>query len=81
MSEQNSVIDKKADIQATIYNEAKTTWNQSEIQENNYPSTAVTTNKISAENITAGSWKGTFNFDIALTYIPEDTSSGNIETN
>ena len=75
MSEQNAGIDKKADVKATIYNNAKTTWNQAEIAENEYLNTAITENQIEAKDITAGSWMGTFDFNIQLTYSPEDNST------
>lgn len=71
MGEQNATVNKKADVTATIYDEAnggaKTEWTQSEIKADTYVGTGTTIGKISAKDITAGSWKGTFDFSIDLT--------------
>jgi hypothetical protein len=71
MSEQNASVAKKDDVTATIatgsaVNAAKTTWTQSEIKLDTYEGTGTTTGEISAQDLTAGSWKGTFDFTIKL---------------
>lgn len=71
MSEQNATVAQKDDITASIYGAddggAKITWTQSEIKADTYDGTGTTIGKITAEDITAGSWKGTFDFVIELT--------------
>lgn len=60
----------KNNIQATIMTEtnggAKTTWTQSEITVDSYDGTGTTIGKITAPDMTAGIWKGTFNYTIEL---------------
>ena len=70
MYEQDANIDKKDAIIATIYNEdnngAKISWKQNEIKKDTYDGSGTTIGKISAHNMTAGSWKGVFDFSIYL---------------
>ena len=66
LKEQNAGVDAKADVTGSI-TQAKTVWNQSEMAVDEFTGTGVTVGVVSAGGITAGSWKGTFNFNINLT--------------
>ena len=58
-----STTNKKADVEATVTQDA-TVWSSAEVC---VPSTGTIKNgNVSAPSISAGSWKGTFTFDIAL---------------
>lgn len=65
MSEQNASVAQKDDVTASISG-AKTEWTQSEIKADTYDGTGTTVGVVSAGGITAGSWKGTFDFNILL---------------
>ena len=62
MSEVNASVDKKADITASV-EQGKTEWNQTEINKDDYNDEIGT---ITANDISAGSWSGTFNFNTKL---------------
>jgi surface protein len=62
MSEVNASVDKKADITASV-EQGKTEWNQTEINKDDYNDEIGT---ITADDISAGSWSGTFNFNTKL---------------
>ena len=62
MSEVNASVDKKADIIASV-EQGKTEWNQTEINKDDYNDEIGT---ITADDISAGSWSGTFNFNTKL---------------
>ena len=62
LSEQTSETTKKADITAQL-SQVKNTWNHSEINKDRY---TYTTGSIAADDISAGLWKGAFNFTISL---------------
>lgn len=66
MAEQNATVAQKDNVTATIAG-AKTEWTQSEIKADTYDGTGTTKGTITADGITAGSWKGTFDFSISLT--------------
>jgi hypothetical protein len=63
LSEQTTETTKKSDITAQL-EQVKNTWNQSEINKDTY---TYTTGAINAADISAGLWKGVFNFTISLT--------------
>lgn len=63
MKDQSSAAKKKADVDATV-TQAEKTWSSAEVD---VASTGTTKNgNISATGLTSGSWKGTFNFSIAM---------------
>lgn len=63
MKDQSNATNKKTDVDATVTQE-ETTWSSSEV---NVTTTGTTKNgNISAIGLTAGSWKGTFNFSVAM---------------
>ena len=62
MSEVNASVDKKADITASV-EQGKTEQNQTEINKDDYNDEIGT---ITADDISAGSWSGTFNFNTKL---------------
>ena len=63
MKDQSNATKKKADVDATV-TQAATTWSSSEV---NVTTTGTTKNgSISATGLTSGSWKGTFNFSVAM---------------
>lgn len=63
MKDQSNATKKKTDVDATVTQE-ETTWSSSEV---NVTTTGTTkTGNISAIGLTAGSWKGTFNFSVAM---------------
>lgn len=62
LSEQTSEATKKSDITAQL-SQVKNKWNHSEINKDTY---TYTTGSITATDITAGLWKGVFNFTISL---------------
>lgn len=64
MSDQSGVANAKPDVEATV-TQAVTDWTWDELAANDGEGTAKTGN-VSATGLTAGSWAGTFNFDIAL---------------
>lgn len=62
LSEQTSEATKKADITAQLA-QVKNSWNHSEINKDTYTYTTAT---ITAADMSAGLWKGVFNFTILL---------------
>lgn len=63
MKDVSAVANKKADVEATVTQDA-TVWSSGEVC---VASTGTTKNgNVSAQSISAGSWKGTFTFNIAL---------------
>lgn len=63
MVDQSTAANKKDDVEATVTQDA-TEWSSAEVC---VASTGTTKNgRVAAPTITAGSWKGTFTFDIAL---------------
>ena len=72
MSEQNAFVGKKDDIVAVV-EQSKTEWVWSDINKSDYTWLAEA-GKITAEDISAGSWAGTFDFVISMN-IEEPVSS------
>ena len=70
MSEQNATMDKKRDIVASN-KQSRSTWDQTAIK-NDYSDENAMIGTVTA-NLTAGSWMGTFDFKIGLTYNPDNT--------
>lgn len=68
MSEQNATMDKKRDIVASN-KQSRSTWDQTAIK-NDYSDENAMIGTVTA-NLTAGSWMGTFDFKIGLTYNPD----------
>ena len=64
MEEQDLSFDPKGDVLATI-DQTKTTWTWSEVDVDKY-SWLPSAGEISAPDISAGCWKGTFNFAISV---------------
>lgn len=63
MVDQSKAAKKKTDVDASV-TQAETTWSSTEV---NVTTTGTTkTGNISATGLTSGSWKGTFNFSIAM---------------
>lgn len=63
MKDVSAVANKKADVEATVTQDA-TIWSSAEVC---VPSTGTTKDgNVAAPTISAGSWKGTFTFNIAL---------------
>lgn len=63
MVDQSKAAKKKTDVDASV-TQAETTWSSTEV---NVAQTGTTkTGNISATGLTSGSWKGTFNFSIAM---------------
>ena len=63
MKDQSTTAKKKADVDATV-TQAEKTWSSEEV---NVTTTGTTKNgNISATGLTSGSWKGTFNFSVAM---------------
>ena len=63
MKDQSNASNKKADVDATV-TQAETTWSSTEV--NVTTTGTIKTGNISATGLTSGSWKGTFNFSIAM---------------
>lgn len=63
MVDQSTAAKKKTDVDASV-TQAETTWSSTEV---NVAQTGTTkTGNISATGLTSGSWKGTFNFSVAM---------------
>lgn len=63
MVDQSKAAKKKTDVDASV-TQAETTWSSTEV---NVTTTGTTkTGNISATGLTSGSWKGTFNFSVAM---------------
>lgn len=63
MVDQSKAAKKKTDVDASV-TQTETTWSSTEV---NVTTTGTTkTGNISATGLTSGSWKGTFNFSIAM---------------
>lgn len=63
MVDQSKAAKKKTDVDANV-TQAETTWSSTEV---NVTTTGTTkTGNISATGLTSGSWKGTFNFSVAM---------------
>ena len=63
MVDQSTAAKKKTDVDASVA-QAETTWSSTEV---NVATTGTTkTVIISATGLTSGSWKGTFNFSVAM---------------
>lgn len=63
MVDQSKAAKKKTDVDASV-TQAETTWSSTEV---NVTTTGTTkTGNISATGLSSGSWKGTFNFSIAM---------------
>ena len=65
--EDQSKVNKKDNVIATV-TPTKTNWNFEEVAN----STEVTDNSIEAKDLTSGTWKGTFNFEINLNSLSEE---------
>lgn len=75
MVDQADVTNKKADVDATVTQDV-TIWTSEEVCKLDDADTSIGTDKtgnVEAGGLTSGSWKGTFNFDIAMENVVVET--------
>ena len=69
MKDQSTAAKKKADVDATV-TQASTIWSSEEVNVKSAETTEITgttkNGNISATGLTSSSWKGTFNFSVAM---------------
>ena len=69
MKDQSTAAKKKADVDATV-TQASTIWSSEEVNVKSAETTEITgttkNGNISATGLSSGSWKGTFNFSVAM---------------